>query len=126
MHEHSADEPVAPVAALIHPDAEMRLLVSYGELVRGRDAVVRALQTGSAAMTFRARVERFEWLDDDTALTSGVARYPRRGGGYAEGRVFWLDELRDGMIWRIQVFKLERDARRAYREAQQDRRAAPV
>src|SRR5690242_2117745 len=76
LHEHSVDDPIERVRPLIHPDAEMRLLVSYGELVCGRDAIADALEHGPEAATFRARVEGFEWLDQSTSLTTGQARYP--------------------------------------------------
>jgi hypothetical protein len=116
VHEHSVEEPIERIASLIHPDAEMRLLVSYGELVRGRDAIARALQHGREATTFRAQVQGFEWLDETTSLTTASARYPLRAGGFGEGRVFWLDELRDGMVWRIRVFRREQDARATHRD----------
>ena len=56
MHERSIEE-------LIHPQAEMRLLVSYGELVEGREGIAAALRHGREAGTFYVRVEHFEWLD---------------------------------------------------------------
>jgi hypothetical protein len=114
MHEHTTEDAISAIASLIHEEAEMRLLVSHGRLVHGRDAVVEALTQGWAADTFRAHVDRFEWLDDQTSLTFARARYALEGGGLAEGKVFWLDELRDGMIWRVEVFKSEADARQAY------------
>ncbi len=117
MHEHTTDDWIGRVAQVIHPDAEMRLLVSHGRLLLGRDAVVEALTRGWEADTFRAQVERFEWLDEQTSLTFAQARYALEGGGLAEGKVYWLDELRDGKIWRVQVFKTEADARRAYAES---------
>jgi hypothetical protein len=114
VHEHSVDEPIERIASLIHPEAEMRLLVSYGQVVRGRPEITRALQHGRAAETFRAKVEQFQWLDESTSLTSAQARYPLASGGFAEGKVYWLDEIRAGMIWRIHVFKTEEAAREAY------------
>jgi hypothetical protein len=121
MHEHTTDVAVRDVAALIHDDAQMRLLVSFGRLLEGREAVVGALARGWAADTFRARVLRFEWLDDFTALTFAHARYALEAGGFAEGNVYWLDELRDDRIWRVQVFKDEAEARRAYARTLEDR-----
>ena len=117
MHEHAkADEPIERIVPLIHPKAEMRLLVSFGEPLRGRDAVVAALEHGRQALVYTARVRQFEWLDEQTSLTSARARYALEDGGHAEGNVYWLDELRDGMIWRVEVFKTEAEARRAYEE----------
>jgi hypothetical protein len=115
MHEHEGGAPIGKeIATSIHPKAEMRLLVSFGEPLRGRAAVIRALERGRQAAIYRARVERFEWLDEQTSLTSARARYALEQGGFAEGSVFWLDELREGLIWRVQVFKQEAEARRAY------------
>ena len=120
LHEHWIEEPVELIARYIHPDSRMRLLITYGELVRGRDAVLRALQEGREASTWRAQVNDVEWVGDDVALTSGYARYPLQAGGFGEGRVFWLDEIRDAMIWRVHVFRNEEDARRAQREISTD------
>ena len=115
MHEHRIDTPISEIASLIHEDAEMRLLVSFGEPLRGRTVILEALEKGRQAAIYRARVLRFEWLDEQTALTFGHARYALRNGGFAEGSVFWLDELRDGLIWRIRAFKRADDAREAFR-----------
>jgi hypothetical protein len=114
MHEHEGGAPLGDVADLIHPEAEMRLLVSFNRPLRGRDAVVEALERGRQAAIYRAQVERFEWLDDETVLTSARARYALEQGGFAEGRVFWLDEFRDGKIWRVRNFRQEADALAAY------------
>jgi hypothetical protein len=114
MHEHEGGAPLGDVADLIHPDAEMRLLVSFNRPLRGRDAVVEALERGRQAAIYRAQVERFEWLDDQTVLTTARARYALEQGGFAEGRVFWLDEFRDGKIWRVRNFKQEAEARAAH------------
>jgi hypothetical protein len=114
MHEHPGGSSTADISDLIHPDAEMRLLVSFNRVLNGRAAVVEALEHGRQAAIFRAHVERFEWLDEETSLTFARARYALEQGGYAEGRVVWLDEIRDGLIWRVRNFKHEADARQAY------------
>ncbi len=114
LHEHSSDESIDEIATFIHPNAEMRLLVSFGQPLHGRDAIVSALEKGREAAFYRARVDRFEWLDESTLLTFAFARYALEGGGFAEGNVYWLDELRDGLIARVTVFRSEEEARRAY------------
>jgi hypothetical protein len=114
MHEHEGGAPLGQVTDLIHPEAEMRLLVSFNRPLRGREAVVEALERGRQAAIYRAQVERFEWLDDQTVLTCARARYALEQGGFAEGRIFWLDEIRDGKIWRVRNFKQEADARAVY------------
>lgn len=114
MHEHEGRVPAGELADLIHPDCRMRLLVSFGKLLRGRDAVLDALEAGRQAAIFRARVDRFEWLDETTVLTFARARYALEKGGHAGGRVVWLDQFRDGLIWRVHAFKQEDETRRAY------------
>jgi hypothetical protein len=115
MHEHRrAADPIDRIEQLIHPEAEMRLLVSFGKPLHGRTAVIKTLEHARQAAVYLAEVRGFEWLDEHTALTSAQARYPLEGGGFAEGTVFWLDELRDGLIWRVQAFRSEAEARRAY------------
>ena len=114
MHEHQVGSSTADLAASIHPQAEMRLFVSFHRLLKGREAAVEALESGRQAEIFRASVERFEWLDEQTALTFARARYALEQGGFAEGRVVWLDEIRDGLIWRVRNFRQEAEARAAY------------
>ena len=118
MHEHEGGAPLGEVAKLIHPDAEMRLLVSFDRPLRGREAVIEALEHGRQATIYRAQVERFEWLDDEAALAFARARYALEQGGFAEGRIVWLDEIRDGKIWRVRNFRHEADARAAYDSAE--------
>jgi hypothetical protein len=114
LHEHSTGEPTDEIATFIHEDAEMRLLVSFGKPLYGRAAVLNALERGREAEFYRARVHRFEWLDERTLLTFALARYALEGGGFAENNVYWLDEFRGGLIWRVTVFQSEKEARRAY------------
>jgi hypothetical protein len=116
VHEHWIEEPIELIAEYIHPEAEMRLLVSYGALVCGRAEVARVMHEGREASTWRARVDRIEWLDAETALTSGYARYPLQGGGFGDGAVFWIDELRDDMLWRVRVFRSEDEARQSFED----------
>jgi hypothetical protein len=75
---------------------------------------VDSLQRGRAAELYRAQVIGFEWLDEHTSLTSANARHALERGGFAEGTVYWLDELRDNLIWRVEVFSSEQEARDRY------------
>ena len=125
MHEHQVGSSTAELAASIHPQAEMRLFVSFSRLLKGREAVLEALESGRQAAIFRASVERFEWLDEQTALAFARARYALEQGGFAEGRVVWLDEIRDGLIWRVRNFRQEVEARAAY-ESGEDIEAGEV
>ena len=131
LHENLTDDP-STIGRLIHPEAEMRLLVSYGQPLRGRAAIVKALERGREATLYRATVTRFEWLDEHTSLTSAQARYALRQGGFAEGAVYWLDELQGGLIWRVHVFRDETRAREAFEgragqdSAHSERRQQPL
>lgn len=76
-------------------------------------------------------VRRFERLDDHTVLTFGRGRYALEGGGFAEGRLYWLDDFRDGLIYRALVFMQRpeqdaptRNARRRTRTPPPDAREA--
>ena len=111
------DGPRVEIRDLIHPQAEMRLFVSFRKPLKGRAAVVDALEHGKPAVVFRAGDLRFEWLDDATALGFGHARYSLEQGDIVERDVCWLNEFRDGLIWRVDAFDSEDDARHAYGSA---------
>jgi hypothetical protein len=64
-------------------------------------------------LLFRATISSLEWLDEVTVLASGYARYPR-DPGWAESAVWWLNEFRDGMLWRVRGFFRKDDARQAH------------
>ncbi|HEX3456115.1 MAG TPA: hypothetical protein VHS03_15950 [Gaiellaceae bacterium] len=102
------------VRPLIHPQAEMRLLVSLGRPLRGRARVVDALESGRSAVLFRAGDIAFEWLDMTSVLGFGHARYAREDGEIVERDVCWLCEFKDGLVWRVQAFDTEKAARQAY------------
>jgi hypothetical protein len=122
LHEHRRGGGEHDLAAVIHPDAEMRLLITYGTVLHGGATIVSALEGARRnAELYDATVRRFEWLDDQTVLAFGHARYALPGGGHAEGRVYWLDEFRDRLIWRAHVFMRETGARRAYEERFEER-----
>jgi hypothetical protein len=122
LHEHlKGDGDADEIARTIHPDAEMRLLVSLRKPLHGRAEIVQALGHGRNADIFRAHVLGFEWLDPHTSLTSARARYGLDGGGHAEGAVYWLDEFRDDLIWRVEAFTRQADARRRYEEVFEQR-----
>jgi hypothetical protein len=81
LHERKRDAGPLDLAVMIHPDAEMRLLITYGAVVRGRDQIVAALERAQRdAGLCEASVRRFEWLDDQTVLTFGRARYKLPAG----------------------------------------------
>jgi ketosteroid isomerase-like protein len=98
----------------LHEEAEMTLLVTEGETVRGRDALVRLLLGGDSS--FEADALRFESLGDDAAIVEGSARIRRPDGTVESREAVWLHELRDGLIWRVRVYGDVDAARAAFRD----------
>ena len=105
FHEHAGDWP-----ALLHPDIEVSLLITFNRRVTGKQAVVQALTEGRAASLYTGSVTEIEVLDDATVLACGNARYALRRGGLAHSTVFWLNQFEDGLIRRSRVFRSREDA----------------
>jgi hypothetical protein len=110
--DHSADPD--RLAALIHEDAEMSLVMTHFRRLRGRDAIMEALYRERESALYDASVAWQEWLDGDTLLVRGQVRYALEDRGFAQTTIWWLDRFRDGLLWRVDAFKDERSARRAY------------
>jgi hypothetical protein len=105
FHEHAGDW-----SSLLHPEAEVTLLITFDRPVAGKDAIVSALTEGRAASLYTGSVSNVEVLDDSTVLASGSARYALRGGGLAHSTVFWLDEFDGGLLRRSRVFRSREEA----------------
>jgi hypothetical protein len=118
------EESTVGTREVIHPYAEMRLLVSFRKLLSGRAAIVDALEQGRAAVVFSAHVRGFAWLADVTVLSFGHARYLLEDGEVVEGEVWWLTEFRDRLLWRVHAFDSEAGARRAYERRLREREVA--
>jgi hypothetical protein len=114
FHERQLDDPPERIAALISGDAEMKLLVHHLRPLYGRRAIMAALAEGRESELYSAKVERCQPLDEDTLLVCGHARYALEQGGVAHSSVWWVDRFRDGLLWRVEAFTSEVDARAAY------------
>lgn len=114
FHERQLEDRADRVAALIHEDAEMTLLANYLRTMRGRRAIMAALARGRDAEIYQAEVEQCELLSDDILLVRGQARYALDDSGVGVSRVWWLDEFRDGLLWRVEAFRTEQAALDAY------------
>ncbi|MGE5274120.1 MAG: hypothetical protein ACM3QU_10255 [Verrucomicrobiota bacterium] len=114
FHEHEIHDPPDRIAALICEDAEMVLLVNHLRPLRGKHAILDALVRGRAAEIYSAWIDRTQWLDEDTLLLSGNARYAPDETSLSVSRVWWIDAFRDGCLWRVHAFLKEDDARNAY------------
>jgi hypothetical protein len=114
FHEHQTQDPLSHLADLVHPEAEMTLLINHLQPLRGRQAITAALERGREADYHRAHIEHREWLDDAVLFLAGQARYAHPDGGISNSRVWWLDEFRDGLLWRVNAFMTEDAVRSAY------------
>jgi hypothetical protein len=114
FHERQLEDRADRIAALIHEDAEMTLLANYLRTMRGRRAIMAALARGRDAEIYQAEVEQCELLSDDILLVRGQARYALDDSGVGVSRVWWLDEFRDGLLWRVEAFRTEQAALDAY------------
>ncbi len=100
---------------LIHEDAAFTLLMFQGRTVTGRTAIASELNSWKGRL-YKPQADRVMRLSDTAALVQGRALYPTTGRGHAAGQVWWVDELCDGLIWRVRGFTGERAARAAYAE----------
>jgi hypothetical protein len=126
FHEHQIDESLERIAELISEDAEMTLLVAHLRPLRGKHAIMAALEEGREAEMYAAKVDRCELLDEETVLVAGHARYAVEKGGVGHSAVWWLDRFRDGRLWRAEAFFSEAEARAAYEGAGADLPAQPA
>jgi len=114
FHECSDDVDRHELAGWIHEDAEMSLLMTHFETVRGREAIMDALFSRRESLLYDARVESFEWLDNETVIVQGKARYALSDHGVTQSTVWWLDEFRDGLLRHVEAFVEKAAARHAY------------
>ena len=114
FHERQLEDRPDRIAALIHEDAEMTLLANYLRTLRGRRSIMAALARGREAEIYQAEVEQCELLSRDILFVRGQARYALDDSGVGVSRVWWLDEFRDGLLWRVEAFRMEQAALDAY------------
>jgi len=93
----------------------MTLVMTHFRTVHGRDAIVEALYHRRESLLYSARVEGADWLDDHTLLVRGQVRYAEQEGGLIQSTIWWVDQFRDGLLWRVQAFRNEASARSAHR-----------
>jgi hypothetical protein len=113
FHEHQDSDSLDRLGELMQPDAQMTLLVNRLQPVSGRSKILEAIGQGRGALLYRAWVDRFKWLDDATVMVYGQARYAGRPGSWSCSNVRWLDEFRDGLLWRVEAFTSKEAAEEA-------------
>ena len=113
LHERRGGAELNQLAELLHEQVQTALFENNLEPVEGRSAVLARMRSPRGSV-FRANVGSLEWLDEETILASGYALYPLDRGGWAEGRVWWLNEFREELLWRVRGFRSQEDALGAY------------
>lgn len=113
FHERQLEDPPEQIAALIHPGAEMALVVNEFRSTLGRDQIVALLDDARHRMIYSAEVERCERIDESTLLLRGQARYAVERG-LTHSTVYWLDRFQDELLWQVQAFRTETEAKAAY------------
>lgn len=103
------------LAALIHPDAEIQMLLLGGDSARGPEELRDAL-TRREGVVHEPTVTQVESVADDAAIMVGRIQYSDIRGGLTDREAAWLTILRDGKLWRCWVFASAEEARTAYAE----------
>jgi hypothetical protein len=80
-----------------------------GRTVTGRTAIAGELNSWKGRL-YKPTAFDVQLLDEATALVRGSAQYPRERG-HASGQVWWVDQIRDGLVWRAHGFSSETAAR---------------
>ena len=94
-------EDFSSVVQLLHEDVEARPSMDGAPLLKGRDAVEGWWSRfASADAEFEVRPLEFE-PRDDCVIVRGYLRH-RSGRTLAESQVFWLYEIHDGVITRME------------------------
>ena len=95
----------------------MILLSNHLRPLLGRQEIVASFgRIDRESELYSGTVETFEWLDETTVLVCGQARYVTDAGGCAVSRVWWVDQFRGNLLWRVRAFTNESEAR-AWRAA---------
>jgi len=109
FHEYQTDAPIDRLAGLIHDDAQMTLFVNRLRPLSGKPAILSAIGRGRDALLYSARVFRCHLVDERAVAVYGQARYCPDDRSSTIRDVFWLDEFRDGLLWRVDGFISERE-----------------
>jgi ketosteroid isomerase-like protein len=101
------------LAALVHPEAEIRMLLLGEEVARGPNELREALER-RRSLVHEPTMTHVEAVSDDAAIMVGRIQYTDTQGGITDREAAWLTVLRDGRIWRTWVFASADEARSAY------------
>jgi ketosteroid isomerase-like protein len=84
---------------VVHPDVEIILKSTVGEVLRGRDAVAAFLEE-TAARFHETHPDVFRPLDDERIVVEGRMRWMDEERILRDDPVIWALEFRDGLLFR--------------------------
>jgi ketosteroid isomerase-like protein len=111
------------MAALIHPDAEIEMLLLSRKAARGPSGLRDSLAAAQGGIHRPTRVS-IEAIADDAAVMSGRIQHADEGAIY-DRKAYWLTVLRDDLLWRTRVIDSMDEAPAVY-EALTGRPCVPV
>jgi SnoaL-like domain len=103
------------LAELVHPEAEIQMLLLGNEPARGPTELREALER-RGSVVHQPTMSHVEALSGDAAIMVGRIQYADTRGGLTDREAAWLTLLRDGLLWRTWVFASADEARSAYAE----------
>jgi hypothetical protein len=110
FHESYEDADPGWLSETIHEDAEMTLVMTHFRSIRGKEAILEALFRPRESLFYSAHVDAVEWIAEQTLLVRGDVRHAVEYASTANSRIWWVDEFRDGLLWRVTAFRNESEA----------------
>jgi ketosteroid isomerase-like protein len=104
---------LARLAELVHPEAEIQMLLLGEGPARGPNELREALERRKGVV-HHPTMTHIEAISDDAAVMVGRIQYTDTRGGLTDREAAWLTVLREGRLWRTWVFASVDEARSAY------------
>ena len=98
---------------LFHPEAQIATFAGGG-MPGDPERAISDIQGAHRDTYYTAVVEETVELDECAAILEGRVRYRAEDGGFSDVERTWLYVVRDGLLYRSQVFKSPLEARTAY------------
>ncbi|HYX84481.1 MAG TPA: hypothetical protein VE777_05890 [Gaiellales bacterium] len=89
----------ADVLRLVHPDAELRPIIT-DDVLHGHMGAVEWIELARSALVWEPAVRRVVGVDDETAVALIHLRAPRPHLGIVDSEIAWVAEFRDGLLRR--------------------------
>ena len=93
---------------LLHSEARLESLAAVGSVLSA-DELVEAVRGATAHGLYAVKKWRVESLGQHAALADGRIRYQVQPGAITDEPRVWISTERDGLIWRMRIFR-DRDA----------------